>query len=35
MRELMTVVDQALTLASIECVRRKRRDGSFFPLRSE
>ena len=35
MRELMTVVDQALTLASIECVRRKRRDGSFFSLRSE
>ena len=35
MRELMTVVDQILTIASIECVRRKRRDGSFFPPRSE
>lgn len=35
MRELMTVVDQVLALASIECVRRKRSDGSSFPLRSE
>jgi DNA-binding response OmpR family regulator len=31
MRDLMTVVDQVLTVASIECVRRKRRDGSHFP----
>jgi len=35
MRHLMTVVDQILTVASIECVRRKRRDGSHFPLRGE
>ena len=35
MRHLMTVVDQILTAASIECVRRKRRDGSHFPLRGE
>jgi DNA-binding response OmpR family regulator len=35
MRELMTMVDQILTIASIECVRRKRGDGSLFPLRSE
>jgi DNA-binding response OmpR family regulator len=34
MRDLMTVVDQILTLASMECVRRKRRDGSFFSARS-
>jgi DNA-binding response OmpR family regulator len=34
MRDLMTVVDQILTIASIECVRRKRRDGSHFPPRS-
>jgi DNA-binding NtrC family response regulator len=33
MQELMTTVDQILTLASMECVRRKRRDGSFFPAR--
>ena len=33
MRELMTVVDQILTVASMECVRRKRRDGSHFPPR--
>jgi DNA-binding response OmpR family regulator len=35
MQDLMTVVDQILTLASMECVRRKRRDGSFFPARGE
>lgn len=35
MRELMTMVDQILTIASIECVRRKRRDGSLFASRSE
>src|SRR5271166_5887518 len=29
LRELMTTVDQILTMASIECVRRKRRDGSY------
>jgi DNA-binding response OmpR family regulator len=34
MRDLMTVVDQILTVASIECVRRQRRDGSYFPHRS-
>jgi DNA-binding response OmpR family regulator len=34
LRELTTVVDQILTIASIECVRRKRRDGSYFPDRS-
>jgi len=34
MQNLMTTVDQILTLASIECVRRKRRDGSYFPPRS-
>jgi DNA-binding response OmpR family regulator len=34
MRELITMVDQVLTIASIECVRRKRRDGSFFAPRS-
>jgi DNA-binding response OmpR family regulator len=33
MRELMTMVDQILTIASIECVRRKRRDGSYFEPR--
>ncbi len=35
LRDLMTVVDQVLTVAAIECVRRKRRDGSFFPAREE
>jgi DNA-binding response OmpR family regulator len=35
MRDLMTTVDKILTIASIECVRRKRRDGSCFSLRSE
>jgi DNA-binding response OmpR family regulator len=35
MRHLMTVVDQILTVASIECIRRKRRDGSHFPPRGE
>jgi DNA-binding response OmpR family regulator len=35
MRELMTIVDQVLTMASNECVRRTRRDGSYFPVRSE
>jgi len=34
MQNLMTTVDQILTLASIECVRRKRRDGSYFSPRS-
>jgi DNA-binding response OmpR family regulator len=34
MGDLMTVVDQILTVAAIECVRRKRRDGSHFPPRS-
>jgi two-component system, OmpR family, response regulator len=33
MSDLMTTVDQILTLASMECVRRKRRDGSYFPTR--
>jgi DNA-binding NtrC family response regulator len=33
MRDLMTTVDQILTLASMECRRRKRRDGSHFPAR--
>jgi two-component system, OmpR family, response regulator len=33
MRNLMTVVDQILTVASMECVRRKRSDGSVFPAR--
>ncbi len=33
MRDLMTTVDQILTMASMECVRRKRRDGSHFPAR--
>jgi DNA-binding response OmpR family regulator len=32
--QLMGLVDQVMTVASIECVRRKRRDGSFFPQRS-
>jgi DNA-binding response OmpR family regulator len=35
MQDLMTVVDQIMTVASMECVRRKRRDGSFFPDRGE
>ena len=35
MQDLMTMVDQILTLASMECVRRKRRDGSYFPARGE
>jgi DNA-binding response OmpR family regulator len=35
MRDLMTTVDKILAIASIECVRRKRHDGSYFPLRSE
>ena len=35
MRDLMTVVEQILTIASMECVRRKRRDGSYFPDRGE
>lgn len=35
MQDLMTTVEQILTLASMECVRRKRRDGSFFPARGE
>jgi DNA-binding response OmpR family regulator len=35
MNDLMTVVDQILTMASIECIRRKRRDGSFFLERSQ
>jgi two-component system, OmpR family, phosphate regulon response regulator OmpR len=29
-RDLMSTVDQILTVASMECVRRKRRDGSHF-----
>jgi DNA-binding NtrC family response regulator len=33
MQDLMTTVDQILTLASMECIRRKRGDGSFFPAR--
>jgi two-component system, OmpR family, response regulator len=33
MRDLMTTVDQILTVASMECVRRKRRDGSYFQPR--
>jgi DNA-binding response OmpR family regulator len=35
LQELMTTVDQILTMASIECVRRKRRDGSYFADRGE
>jgi DNA-binding NtrC family response regulator len=35
MLDLMTLVEQILTMASIECVRRTRRDGSYFPPRSE
>jgi two-component system phosphate regulon response regulator OmpR len=35
MHDLMTTVEQILTFASMECVRRKRRDGSFFPPRGE
>lgn len=35
MRDLMTLVDRILTIASIECVRRKRGDGTYFPQRSE
>jgi two-component system, OmpR family, response regulator len=31
LRNLMDVVEQILTLASMECVRRKHRDGSGFP----
>lgn len=34
-QDLMTVVDQILTVALMECVRRKRRDGSFFAARGE
>lgn len=34
MHDLMTVVDQILTVAAIECVRRKRRDGSHFASRN-
>jgi DNA-binding response OmpR family regulator len=33
LQNLMATVDQILTLASMECVRRKRRDGSYFPAR--
>jgi len=33
MSELMTIVDRVLAMASIECKRRKRSDGSLFPLR--
>ena len=33
MGELMTIVDRILAMASIECIRRKRSDGSVFPLR--
>jgi DNA-binding response OmpR family regulator len=33
MQNLMTTVDQIMTLASMECIRRKRRDGSLFPVR--
>jgi DNA-binding response OmpR family regulator len=33
-RDLMALVDKILTMASIECERRRRRDGSYFPLRS-
>ncbi len=32
-RDLMTVVDQIMTLASMECMRRKRSDGSSFAAR--
>jgi DNA-binding response OmpR family regulator len=34
MRDLMTVVDQIMTVATMECVRRKRSDGSHFAPRS-
>ena len=34
MHQLMALVDQVMATASIECVRRRRRDGSPFPLRS-
>ena len=33
LQNLMGVVEQILTMASMECVRRKRRDGSYFPAR--
>jgi two-component system, OmpR family, response regulator len=33
MSELITIADRVLAMASIECIRRKRSDGSFFPLR--
>ncbi len=35
MHDLMTLVEQIMTIASMECVRRKRRDGSYFPDRGE
>jgi DNA-binding response OmpR family regulator len=34
MHDLMTLVEQIVAMASIECVRRKRRDGSHFSPRS-
>ncbi len=33
LQNLMEVVEQILTLASMECVRHKRRDGSYFAAR--
>jgi DNA-binding NtrC family response regulator len=35
LQNLMSLVDQILTAASNECVRRQRRDGSYFPARGE
>jgi DNA-binding response OmpR family regulator len=33
MRDLMTTADQIMTVAAMECARRKRRDGSVFDAR--
>ncbi len=33
LQNLMDVVEQILTMASMECVRRKRSDGSYFQAR--
>jgi DNA-binding response OmpR family regulator len=32
-RELMDLIDKILDAATTECVRRQRRDGSYFPTR--
>ncbi len=33
-RDLMALVDKIHNKATVQCVRRRRRDGSYFPLRS-